>query len=236
MTRNTLLDTMNLNISIYLIRQIPHFDNSDIIVVSQEDYITAHKFYKIDPKIPESINKGLILDYESNRNNGYGYLNMCAWMSHLMFLEPFLQEYDIITKIDTDGFMKYMVSDIPKLMYDNKVLYSSSGFFNDAKKYTVGLDITAKKYCEEQGISCDMKFFENRTSFNCNLEMINLPILKESGYLKMSEYFYNHGGIYYYRWGDSPIKYIIFNVLGLKYKIMRGIEYKHQDFIKSMFE
>lgn len=225
--RNTSTDISNLHRNISLVRNIPFLNSFDIIVASEEPIPTSEKYCQVNFTFPDFIDSTRIMVQDAVKHT-HGYLHMCAYYAGLMFYEDCLQNYDVLVRLDTDGFLSRMTTDIPKYMYYNNITYMCSGFFEDNDKYIQNMKKHAIDYCSKRGIVYSSDW--NNRAFNTNFEIINLPLLRQTDYMDMFDYFWRTGGFYYYRWGDCPFRYLAFDVLKIPYEVMNGIDYRHQSF------
>lgn len=228
-------DYADLRKNIELVRKISHFDNTPILILSEEDvpHFEGTTFHKIKFEIPPWVDQSNMMTKFGEKHT-VGYLHMCRFYAGMMFREECLQGYDILIRLDTDGFLSQMKEDLPKYMYDNCIGYMYSGYFEDSPLFTVDLDKHTLDFCNQ--INAKSYWLNNwsRRSFNTNFEIINVPVLMKTRYMEMFDFFDKTGGFYKYRWGDCPFRYLAMNTIYIEHELMTGIEYSHQQFRRKM--
>ena len=136
-------------------------------------------------------------------------------------------------RLDSDSVILRNISyDLFNFMKTNQYDYGYRHIRKDSKKCIVGLWDTAKNLIKRDHIKTH--FFDSwptSSIYYNNFEISSFSMWMSRDYANYIEYIDRTGGIYYYRWGDAPIKSIavtMFLPQGRTY-LFSDIGYKHQD-------
>lgn len=163
-----------------------------------------------------------------------GYRHMCRFQAKLVYKMPILQDLDYYWRFDDDSKLtKPVIYDVFKFMQQHSYLYGYVWEHNDAYKCVTGLWEATSQYIEMHDIQT--QFFLNWPSpklYYNNFEVSSSKIWLSTHYTKYIDYIDDLGGIYYFRWGDAPIKGIavsMFVPLNSTH-LFRDIGYEHGSF------
>ena len=164
-----------------------------------------------------------------------GYRHMCRFFIGWLYEQPIMNNYEYYLRLDTDSFILTPTNyDIFNWMKVNNVEYS---FIRDAIQYDnpkviINLWKTVKDWLQNNSIQTNCQFNEipEGKMFYTNFELAKTSIFKEkSQYFTFYKFLDSTGGIFLYRWGDAPVKYIGVNlfVASEKIKPIHGFTYQH---------
>ena len=199
------------------IRFMDHSDRqTDKILISKSLY------YMFSPVIP----------YYDERNMFSGCRHMWRFHAKLLYEQPILDGLEYVFRLDDDSFITHPVQyDIVKFMKDKMLWYGYMFKRYDSKACVKGLWKAAGKYIKTHKIKQTFfkKWPENQIFYN-NFEISKIDFWRSKEYKNYINYIYRLGGIYYYRWGDAPVKSLGLSLFMPERKLhqFKDIGYKHQ--------
>jgi hypothetical protein len=132
-----------------------------------------------------------------------------------------------------------MHSSITQQMAENKAVYYANEIASDTYHSTIDLVQTAQNYMRKENITPkDMSFWESldkgdgslATYYN-NFEICDFDFFLRQDIVEMTDWMVDTLGIYRYRWGDAPLRYMTLSVFASTDQIfMREFEYRHPCF------
>ena len=143
------------------------------------------------------------------RKHDLGYRNMCRFQAGLVFTHPIMQGLEYVMRVDSDAELLP-----PRIMYDlfdfmkhHNLTYGYKTFTMDAKGCVKNLWSNVTLYAATKHIQPSfLKCWPPRQNFYNNFDISRLSFWTSRQYKDYFAYIDNLGGIYKYRWGDSPIK------------------------------
>ena len=212
-----------------------------VIIFHEEDFTMEHRqrvenatksdvyFQTLTFALPDFIT-GPVATKQCGK--GIGYRHMCRFHSKLIYKLDIVQNLDYIWRLDDDSFiMSDVIFDVFKYMSEHDILYGYRGISNDMAACVVGLWNNAKRYIKQHNIAT--QFFKawrkNKIYYN-NFEISSMKLWLSQNYKDYIDMIDQAGGIYYYRWGDAPIKTIAVTMFVPQSKthMFRDVSYKHK--------
>lgn len=143
---------------------------------------------------------------------GLGYRHMCHFFANDIFLRPELTSYEYIMREDVDSFiLSSTAENIFDMMRARGAVYGYRGELKDRPHVCVDLWRTADAYFKDNGIvTCAKMYSEIKELglYYTNFEICKLSFFKGVPWQRFFEAIDKAGGIWKYRWGDAPIRYI----------------------------
>ena len=190
-------------------------------------------FQAVSFQLPSFVNESAII-IDPACPNPIAYRHMCRFQSKLIYEEPILMGLDYYWRLDDDSQILAPISyDVFAFMQQRQLLYGYVIEHYDVKQCIPCLWPAAKIYVSENNINAT--YFHNwsvgRMIYN-NFEIASFSIWRNEKYTRFINYIDRVGGIYYYRWGDAPIKSIALSILVDISSVYRfqDISYRHQDY------
>ncbi len=218
--------------------------NYPIVIFHEEDFKhlipTVRKlttstifFHKVQFQIPEFL--GNISKHARMCQFPIGYNHMCRFHSKLVFEMSIFENVDFIWRQDDDSFItKPIKYDIFSYMQERDLYYGHLKVYMDSPDCVINLWASVKEYIKSKNIK-PTYFYSWREPFIIynNFEIYKIAFWKGKHYQDFINYIDQLGGIYYYRWGDAPIKTLALSLFVQKSKVYQfhDIGYKHQNII-----
>lgn len=205
------------NISVINQSLIRSSSNSDI-------YFQAVKF-----EIPDFLPKNFT---QLSCRCHIGYRHMCRFHSKLIYDQPIICGFDYAWRLDDDSKIKRPIKyDIFEYMREKNFLYGYVAITRDSPACTINLWENTSKYINNSSIA--PTFFAEWKQYWVyynNFEVSRLSLWLSDDYQKFIDYIDKLGGIYYYRWGDAPIKSIAVSLFVRKNEThyFHDIGYQHR--------
>ncbi|OIP76251.1 MAG: hypothetical protein AUK06_00285 [Parcubacteria group bacterium CG2_30_36_18] len=198
------------------------------------------RFEKVKFEIPDFLNKAEIPE----RCFGFDieYRHMCRFFSGLVYRHPGLKDYDWYWRLDTDSFLLSKIDyDVFYFMQKHNYMYGYITMLKDRPETVKGLWDLTKKYIRENKIQPTFlhKFtlggVWNRTIYYTNFEIGKLDFWHSEKFISYFNYLDRSGGIYKYRWGDTPIHSLAIYMFIPEKQVHQfsDIAYKHQSFVNQ---
>lgn len=211
---------------------------TDAMKVKANSLSRSFFFQKVNFSVPDFI-KG-DLNYDVCYPGHVGYRHMCRFHSLLVFEHPIMQGLEWYWRVDDDSAIFHEIDyDIFKYM---KMRDFKIGYTIINKEYLPCLPYfrsNVSKYVQDRGI--DKKLLdawpEDRQIYT-NFEIGSISFWKSKPVWDFLNYIDNVGGIYYYRWGDAPIKShaVALFLPENKRHLFKDIFYVHQLYISGPLE
>ena len=144
---------------------------------------------------------------------------------------PILNSVEYALRLDDDSsFLQPIRYDLFQFMAEHSLSYGFIHSNQDDPKCIFGLWETVQFYVDTWKINTT--FFQKlpkRGMFYNNFELSKVSIWKSIGYQEYVNFIDNTKGIFFYRWGDAPIKTLGLSLFVPEHKIykFRDIAYKH---------
>ena len=217
LTRTAKLESLNLSLK-SLDKQFNDKFRYPIIIFHEDELVpnipnirmytnSAIFFQQVKFSIPSFLPRPVPLVVPYSRK-GFGYRHMCRFHAKIVYQLPVLWGFDYYMRLDDDSFFLSNVTyDWFKYMRDNDYLYGYKRIQQDLPIVIRGLWKAAKDYIIKKEIKTQFfQKFNHRSMFYNNFEISAASIWQNSNYSEYIDYIDRLGGIYYYRWGDAPIK------------------------------
>ena len=161
------------------------------------------------------------------------YRHMCRFQAKLLYEQPIVQDLEYIFRLDDDSFMTHNITyDLFQFMKDEDKWYGYMFKVYDPKQCVRGLWNATQKYIKKHQVKPTFfKRWPEQSMFYNNFEISKLQFWKSEEYREYIDYIDGLGGIYYYRWGDAPIKSLGLSLFMPESKMhqFQNIGYRHQN-------
>ena len=217
--RNSELDLKLFDKSIELLKINFLPNNNYPIVVFHED-IPLEKLNNIEKEynlkfiikniafeIPHFLDKDKIP--EKVMTKSIGYRHMCRFYCGEMYFQEILKDTDYYLRLDNDSFINTPVEyDIFKYMEENKLIYGYHDILEDNPLVVKGLWEACALYSDTRKTIKLAKDIPYPKIYYTNFEIAKFNWFLSPKYLDFYNFIDMLGGIYHYRWGDAPIKFL----------------------------
>ena len=156
---------------------------------------------------------------------------MCRFYAKTLYEQPIMEGLEYMLRLDDNSLINQPIRyDLFEWMKDQHISYGFKSWQRDDPLYTKGLWEATSEYINNFNITPVVfhKWPEKFCFYN-NFELSELALWKSQEYKHYVDYVDKLGGIYYYRWGDAPIKTIGVSLFMTKGKLhqFRNINYTH---------
>jgi alpha 1,2-mannosyltransferase len=190
-------------------------------------------FQEVTFTIPHFINASDV-SFNISCVSYVSYRHMCRFQAKSVYEEPILAGLEYVWRMDDDSELLSTVQfDVFTFMRDFGLQYGYIKIHYDALACTVGLWKAAERFMRVRHLKPtffhewpDPKIYYN------NFEVSALPLWLSQDYVDFINYIDHLGGIYYYRWGDAPIKSLAVSMLVPRNETFNfiNITYRHGSF------
>ena len=162
---------------------------------------------EVNFEIPDHISNYVAI---TCRQHDIGYRHMCRFHAKQVYEQAILVGLEYVWRLDDDSLVHSSINyDLFAFMQRQRIQYSYIRISMDSRECTTGLWTAVKRYMKIRHIQSS--FFSNwkeRNIFYNNFEISALSLWISKQYQDYINFIDLIGGIYYYRWGDAPIKTI----------------------------
>ena len=189
-------------------------------------------FQQVSFAIPSHVNKSQVHAKTMCSRHPIGYRHMCRFHCKLVFEQPIMSHLEYYWRLDDDSRITRPITyDLFQFMAKNNFLYGYTVAAKDSHNCVYKLWEYTKQHIEKQNITTS--FFGDWTEgsiYYNNFEVSALSLWTSTSYKEYIDFIDRLGGIYYYRWGDAPIKSIAVSMFAPKRQIhhFKDIGYHHQ--------
>jgi len=166
-----------------------------------------------------------------------GYRHMCYFHAKQVYEQPILVGLEYVWRLDDDSmFPAYIIYDLFAFMQRRRLQYGYVKTHLDSYDCTAGLWEAVKRYVKLKHI--DSRHFDKWTEpkiFYNNFEISALSLWMSKHYQEYINFIDLLGGIYYYRWGDAPVKSIAVTLFLPENAthLFTDVTYQHGNFFKN---
>ena len=135
---------------------------------------------------------------------------MCRFSAKTLFEQPIIEGLEYMLRLDDNSLINQPIRyDLFRWMKHNHVSYGFRSRQRDNPLYIKGLWEATWTYIKQFNITpVVFQKWPKRVCFFNNFELSELSFWQSQEYRHYVDYVDKLGGIYYYRWGDAPIKTI----------------------------
>lgn len=166
-------------------------------------------FQTVSFQVPDFLPRNLTMRSKTCLKS-FGYRHMCRFHAKLFYEQPIIRGFDYAWRLDDDSeIMSPIEYDIFEYMQNRSLQYGYTIVDNERRDCTVDLWESAERYIRNASIR--PTFFSDwkrYTIYYNNFEISRLSLWLSDDYQNFINHIDRLGGIYYYRWGDAPIKTI----------------------------
>ena len=188
-------------------------------------------FQQVIFEIPPFINRSQVHNITICSGHPIGYRHMCRFHSKLVFEQPIMSRLEYYWRLDDDSRITRPIKyDLFQFMAKNEILYGYNNKTTDEENCVYKLWEYTEQYIEKENIKTS--FFKNWIKgeiFFSNFELSALSLWTSTFYKEYINYIDHLGGIFYFRWGDAPIKSLAVSMFVPKQNIhhFKDIGYQH---------
>ena len=138
-----------------------------------------------------------------------GYRHMCRFHAGMVFTHPIIQGLEYVMRIDSDSELlpPRVTYDLFSFMKEHQLIYGYRTLVIDGGDCVKNLWELAETYARERSIKPTfLHCWPRKQNFYNNFDISRLDFWQGKQYQDFFHHVDNAGGIYRYRWGDSPIK------------------------------
>jgi hypothetical protein len=160
------------------------------------------------------------------------YGGMCTFFARDIFYNLNEMEYDYYARLDDDSCILNSINyDIFEYMKNNDLIYGYLIKMLEAPHVVKGLfEFISSNIDDEKIFNKNYSFqdFNNLIYYYNNFEIVNIQKYLNNT-KNIIDQIHESGNIYYYRWGDAPIRTILISMMfdQSQIKKMTGIDYQH---------
>lgn len=237
LTRSTADQTRQLILSIYHVAEnILPWSPADIFVFHEKDFdkslLLADKVVaELGVKLAEVDFSAIPPEMEGLPAGKRGYRHMCHFFANDIFLRPELQAYDYQMRLDVDSYILSPVRfNVFAMMQTRGMKYVYRMVMRENRNVSQGLLETCERYFREHPERISGRRKLNRVNlYYTNFEICDLKWFRDRPWQDFFAAIDEARGIYRYRWGDAPIRWLGLQHLLQKREIycLRGMAYFH---------
>lgn len=172
-------------------------------------------------------------DPQAMNLGGLGYRHMCHFWANDVFLRAELSEYDYLMRLDDDSYILSPIGyNVFAEMKDRGARYAYRVIDFDVYDVCIGLAEVSRAFfrahpeVEKRGLKGYPPYYIYYTNF----EISDLSWFRASPWQQFFQAIDSAGGIWRYRWGDAPIRYIGVNCMLEEDEVLcvLDLHYEHQ--------
>lgn len=138
-----------------------------------------------------------------------GYRHMCHFFANDIFLRPELADYDYQMRLDDDSLiLSPLEFNVFERMRERGYKYAYRAVIKDKPQVCAGLWPTAGAYFEKAGSVRPFADIRELAMYYTNFEICDLRWFRAAPWQDFFRAIDAAGGIWRYRWGDAPIRYL----------------------------
>ena len=166
--------------------------------------------------------------------HGIGYRHMCRFQSTLLADQPIMEGLSYMWRLDDDSHIHAPIKfDLFQYMEERHLQFGYITIREDP--CVCHLWESVRKYIEITGIQPTFfDQFEEKTNYYNNFEISSLALWRSPSYRHFVQWVDRLGGMYYYRWGDGPIKSIAVSLFVPRDQVHQftadQVQYRHQGY------
>jgi len=194
-------------------------------------------FQEVQFDIPGHINASAV-KFHIRCLSHIGYRHMCRFHAKQVYDQAILEGLEYIWRLDDDSLLPAHVDyDLLAFMWRRHLQYGYIKIHVDSYDCTVGLWNAVKHYAKQMHLQLQYfeKWDEPKIYYN-NFEISALSLWMSKQYQDYINFVDLLGGIYYYRWGDAPIKSIAVTLFLSQdvVHLFTDITYQHGNFFVNV--
>ena len=187
--------------------------------------------------IPEHVNASAVR-FDIRCLSYVSYRHMCHFHAKQVYEQPIMLGLRYVWRLDDDSLLPASINyDLFAFMQHRRLQYGYIKIHMDSYDCTTGLWDAVKQYVKLKHIESSYfdKWIEPKIFYN-NFEISSLSLWTSKQYQDYINFIDLLGGIYYYRWGDAPIKSIAVTLFVPENAthLFTDITYQHGQFFKNV--
>ena len=210
------------------------FQETDLSFLRQQFPSLDMFFQTVSFEIPNFVNSSKVV-FNIPCLSHISYRHMCRFQSKLVYEEPILFGLQFLWRLDDDSQILAPIQyDLFQFMKQRSLLYGYVIQHFDSYKCTTNLWPAVDKFVNENRVTPTFfhEWKEPQIIYN-NFEISSSSIWRSESYQRYVNYLDRLGGIYYFRWGDAPIKSLALSLFVNKSSMHQftDITYKHASLV-----
>jgi len=188
-------------------------------------------FQQITFELPPFVNKSAIPKHGCRNGFNIGYRHMCRFHAIGVYELPILRGVEYVWRLDDDSLLLRPINyDIFDYVHRHDYQYSYMLENDDHPSCVFGLWEATESYIRRESLTPHFfRMWPRNHIFYNNFEILATSLWNSTGYRKFMRFIDEQGGIFYYRWGDAPIKTLAVSLFVPRNKTHRFIDigYEH---------
>jgi len=194
-------------------------------------------FQEVEFYLPSHVN-AFAVKFAIRCLSDIGYRHMCRFHAKNVYEQAILTGLEYVWRLDDDSLLPEAINyDLFLFMHLHRLQYGYIKIHVDSYECTTGLWNAVRSYVKQKHLkSSDFDKWTEPKIFYNNFEISALSLWTSKSYRDYIKFIDFLGGIYYYRWGDAPIKSIAV-MLFLPEEathLFTDITYQHGSFYKNV--
>jgi len=210
----------------------------DLIRWKFRNYMNIQLFFQeVEFDIPSHINASAV-NFNIKCLSKIGYRHMCRFHAKNVYEQAILKGLEYIWRLDDDSLLPAVINyDLFVFMQLHNLQYGYIKIHVDSYECTTGLWEAVRNYIKQKHLQSSHfdKWTEPKIYYN-NFEISALTLWTSKWYQDYINFIDLLGGIYYYRWGDAPIKSIAVALFLPEEAIhlFADVTYQHGNFYRNV--
>ena len=194
-------------------------------------------FQEVEFDIPSHVNASAV-KFDIRCLSHIGYRHMCRFHAKNVYEQAILAGLDYVWRLDDDSLLPAIINyDLFVFMQLHHFQYGYVKIHFDSYECTKGLWEVVRNYVKVKHLKSP--YFDRWTEpkiFYNNFEISALSLWTSKWYQDYINFIDLLGGIYYYRWGDAPIKSIAVTLFLPEEAthLFTDVTYQHGNFFKNV--
>lgn len=213
-------------------------DARDLIRLKFRNHVNIQLFFQeVKFSIPSHVNASAV-KFDIRCLSHIGYRHMCRFHAKNVYEQAILTGLEYVWRLDDDSLLPAAINyDLFVFMWLRHFQYGYIKIHVDSFECTVGLWEVVRNYVKQNHLKSP--YFDRWTEpkiFYNNFEISALSLWTSKWYQDYINFVDLLGGIYYYRWGDAPIKSIAVTLFLPEEAthLFTDVTYQHGSFFKNL--
>jgi len=213
-------------------------DSRDLINRIFHSHVNIQLFFQeVNFDIPVHVNASAV-KFDIKCLSHIGYRHMCHFHAKTVYEQAILVGLEYVWRLDDDSLLPEVINyDLFAFMRLHHLQYGYVKIHFDSYDCTMGLWEAVRLYVKLKHLKLSnlVKWTEPKIFYN-NFEISAVSLWMSKSYQDYIHFIDQLGGIYYYRWGDAPIKSIAVALFLPEEAthLFTDITYQHGNFFKNV--
>lgn len=212
-------------------------DTRDLIREIFRNFVNIQLFFQeVEFDLPSHINASAV-KFEIRCFSPISYRHMCRFHAKNVYEQAILTGLEYVWRLDDDSLLPAVINyDLFVFMRLHHFQYGYIKIHFDSYDCTTGLWEAVRNYIKQEHLQS--AYFDKWTEpmiFYNNFEISALSLWTSKWYQDYVNFIDMLGGIYYYRWGDAPVKSIAVTLFVPEEAthLFTDVTYQHGSFFKN---